>query len=460
MLNRLKIISDSLFKKSIARVNAPHVLSTNEHRIKERHISKGALDVVKTLSNNGYEAYVVGGCVRDLLLDLRPKDFDVATNATPEQVKKLFRRSRIIGRRFQIVHVMFGREQVEVTTFRADHSNTEKNSKNSKQSKQGMLLRDNIFGDINQDAARRDFTINALYYHPQDDTVYDYADGLADIDQRLIRIIGDAETRYREDPVRMLRAIRFAARLGFKIDEKTSLPIKSLSHLLNEVPAARMFDEVLKLLMNGYGLATFNLLREFGLFKELFPSANKILDEGDKFTHRFIEQALINTDLRIRTGKRVTPAFIYAAMLWPQICKLTKRNIQRKDSLTYAAQHAATSAIEQQLLLTAIPRRFTTPMREIWDLQHRLVRRNGHRAESLVQHPRFRAGYDFVLLREEAGEHLDGLGVWWTRYQEVDADKRAEMVKNLGTPNGPRRRRKRKPRKKTTSKPNVDQGTQ
>jgi len=457
MLNRLKKISANLFKKNTSRVNAPHVILAREHGIKENHISKGALQVVSTLSEAGYEAYVVGGCVRDLLLNLRPKDFDVATNATPEQVKGLFRRSRIIGRRFQIVHVMFGREQVEVTTFRADHSTGIQDSKQSKQSKQGMLLRDNTFGDINQDAARRDFTINAMYYHPQDNTAYDYADGLPDIEQRIIRIIGDAETRYREDPVRMLRAVRFAARLGFKIEPKTAQPIHKLNHLLNDIPAARMFDEVLKLLMNGYGLTTYNLLRDYGLFKQLFPSADKVLNTGDKFTHRFIEQALINTDLRIRTGKRVTPAFIYAAMLWPQVCRLTDKNVERKNTLTYAAQHAATSAIEQQISRTAIPRRFTTPMREIWDLQHRLIRRNGHRAERLVEHPRFRAGYDFVLLREEAGENLDGLGNWWTQYQEVDTEKRADMVKNLGSSSGPRKRRKRKPRKKVSN--HSDQGT-
>ena len=448
MLTRIK----KFFRKRHDRANEPHIIPDRQHSITPRAISKAALNVVEELTRAGYEAYVVGGCVRDLLLDMSPKDFDVATDATPEEVKNLFRRSRIVGRRFQIVHVRYGREVIEVTTFRAHHSGDGQGDKrgkqSSKQNKQGMLLRDNIFGDINQDAARRDFTINALYYHPQDNSVYDYADGLPDIEQRIVRMIGDPETRYREDPVRMLRAVRFAAKLGFEIEPNTAAPIPKLGKLLREIPSARLFDEVLKLLMSGHGLATYHLLRQYGLFKHLFPATDALLgDHGeshDEFLHRFIEQALINTDQRIRTGKRVTPAFIYAAMLWPVMQEHSNRNRGNRESPTYAAQHAAAQAIEQQLQHTAIPRRFTTPMREIWDLQYRLDRRSGKRAERLMEHPRFRAGYDFVLLREQAGEELNGLGNWWTHYQEASDSKRESMVQELGSDGGPKRRRRRR----------------
>lgn len=440
MLNRLT----KIFKKNRTRTNAPHIIPAKEHAIAPKAISRGALNVVEQLSEAGYEAYVVGGCVRDLLLGMDPKDFDVATNATPQEVKQLFRRSRIVGRRFQIVHVRMGREVIEVTTFRAHHSEQAGDSKRSQQSKQGMLLRDNIFGDIDQDAARRDFTINALYYHPQDNTIYDYADGLPDLEQRTIRMIGEPETRYREDPVRMLRATRFAAKLGFAIEPQTARPITKLARLLRDIPAARLFDEVIKLLMSGHGLATFHLLREYNLFKHLFPATDALIDSDDGFILNFLEQSLINTDQRIRSGKRVTPAFIYAAMLWPVVCEQSQRNRSRNESPVYAAQHAAAQAIEQQLPHIAIPRRFTTPMKEIWDLQHRLTQRGGKRAERLMEHPRFRAGYDFVLLREQAGEELNGLGHWWTLYQEASESKRESMVAELGSNSGQRRRRRRK----------------
>lgn len=443
MLKRLKRV----LTKKTPRVNEPHIVYPKQHPITPKDISKGALTVVEELAAAGYEAYVVGGCVRDLLLDLKPKDFDVATDATPEQVKRLFRRARIVGRRFQIVHVPCGREVVEVTTFRAHHDG--KRSKKASQSRQGLLLRDNIFGDINQDASRRDFTVNALYYHPQDNTIYDYADGLADIEQRIIRMIGDPEVRYREDPVRMLRAVRFMAKLGFAIDEATAEPINRLGWLLKEVSPFRLFDEVIKLLMSGYGLATFRLLREYNLFDYLFPATNALLDDpGNRQEHLFIEQALTNTDQRIRSGQRTTPAFIYAAMLWPVVVEHSKRNLSNHESTIYATQHAAAQVIEQQLPYIAIPRRFTTTMREIWDLQHRLPRRGGKRAERLIQHPRFRAAYDFVLLREQSGENLQGLGLWWTHYQEADTNKRQALVRQLDTNSPTPRRRRRRPRKR------------
>ena len=448
MINWLK---DRLATKT-RRANAPHILSPRQHPVSPKDISKAARETVQRLDEAGYEAYVVGGCVRDLLLKTHPKDFDVATNATPEQVRQLFRRSRIVGRRFQIVHVRSGREVIEVTTFRAHHQHSPQQaaSKHSQQSKQGMLLRDNIFGDIDQDAARRDFTINAFYYHPQDNTIYDYADGLGDLRQRQLRMIGDPEQRYREDPVRMLRAVRFSAKLGFEIVADTAKPIQKLASLLRDVAPARLFDEVIKLFMSGHGLATFHLLRQHRLFEQLFPGTDALLGDSGSHTSHFIEQALINTDQRIRNGKRVTPAFLYAALLWPVVEKHSKRFLENGESPSYAWQHGANLAIEQQLPRIAIPRRFTNPMREIWGLQQRLPRRGGKQAQRLIEHPRFRAGYDFVLLREQAGEDLQGLGSWWTSYQEADEGKRADMVAKLGSGSRKSGRRRRRPSRRRT----------
>lgn len=442
-----------MLKKIIARIfnhnsdtpSDPHIVPAGRHPIKPGAISKAAAKVVEVLEENGYQAYVVGGCVRDLLLKLHPKDFDVATNATPEQVNSLFRRSRLIGRRFQIVHVHIGREMVEVTTFRAHHDGN--GGSHSRQSDQGLLLRDNVFGDINEDALRRDFTVNALYYHPTDNTIYDYANGMADIQARQLRIIGDPEKRFREDPVRMLRAARFAAKLGFTIEPGTHARIRPLAPLLAEIPPARLFDEFLKLFLSGHALSTFNLLCEHGLFDLLFPGVEARLDENDGFYRRFIEQALVNTDQRIRTNKRVTPAFLLAAILWPLVEKQRDYHLGKGEVPAMAIQKAGGKVIADQVDRLAIPRRFSMPMREIWDLQLRLPQRHGNRAEHLASLPRFRAGYDFVLLREEAGEDLDGLGMWWTRYQDADETARQKMVEALGKPRSARRRRKPRTRK-------------
>ncbi|MEZ5483102.1 MAG: polynucleotide adenylyltransferase PcnB [Porticoccaceae bacterium] len=278
MLNKIKTIIDTRFmprKKNGNSASGPCNLPAAKYGITAKKISNGAKTVVSALTDAGYEAYVVGGCVRDILLDLHPKDFDVATNATPEQVKAIFNRSRIVGRRFQIVHVRMGREVIEVTTFRAHHQQTETGRvdqrETSRRSDKGLLLRDNIFGTIDQDACRRDFTMNALYYHPQDNKLYDYANGVTDIENRTIRIIGDASLRYREDPVRMLRAVRFAAKLGFDIEPETAKPIQKLGKLLAEIPPARLFDESLKLFMNGQALATFGLLRNTIYSANFFP---------------------------------------------------------------------------------------------------------------------------------------------------------------------------------------------
>lgn len=444
MFNRIK----KLFNATQSRASGTkrQVISREEHRLDTSKISPNALKVIEKLQEGGYSAYLVGGGIRDLLLEQEPKDFDVATNATPEQTKRLFRNAMIIGRRFRIVHVRFGREIIEVTTFRAHHE-LSKSAKDAEQSKAGMLLRDNVYGGIESDAIRRDFTVNALYYDPSSGHIYDYTRGLEDLARRSLQIIGEPEARYREDPVRMLRAARFGAKLGFDISQETAEPIHRLASLMTNVPPARLFEEVLKMMLNGSATATLGLLRTHNLFGQLFPGTELCVQEGSEYELRFIEQAVVNTDKRIRQNKRVTPAFIYAAFLWLPL-QAAMRKLVEEDKMpeAEAMQLAAHGVISQQLSRTAIPKRFLIPMREIWTLQLRLPRREGKKAEGLLEHPRFRAAYDFLLLREEAGEQLDGLGHWWTRYQEANEEQKARMVAELGGVSKKRRRpRKRRP---------------
>lgn len=446
----LKKLSNIFRRNNSNSSGAPNTLRSGQHTLSAKKISSGARKVVEQLASDGYEAYLVGGCVRDLMMELKPKDFDVATNATPEQVKQLFRRSRIIGRRFQIVHVRMGSEIIEVTTFRAHHTEKKNHRDKSQRSAKGMLLRDNIFGSIDEDASRRDFTINAFYYRPQDNSVYDYANGLPDIENRLVRIIGNPADRYREDPVRMLRALRFAAKLGFNIEENTAKGIAKTYKLLADIPSARLFDEVLKLFMHGHALATFHLLREYQLFGILFPATEAALTKDPGYYLKFIELALTNTDIRIRSNKRVTPAFLYAALLWPALKETEQLFSQQSDSSIYALQQAAGEVTTRQCQRIAIPRRFTLPMREIWELQLRLPRRAGNQAFRLMEHKRFRAGYDFLLLREDVGELESGLGLWWTDFQDASEEKRQEMVGNLqpsGNHSGNKNKHRRKPNK-------------
>ncbi len=446
MLNRLL----KFFKSNSAGTPHANVVPRSQHRLDESRISSNALKVIRSLQQEGFSAYLVGGGIRDLLLDNSPKDFDVATNATPEQVKKLFRSALIIGRRFKIVHARFGREIIEVTTFRGDHRTDDLGG--VARSDNGMLLRDNVYGDIVSDAMRRDFTVNALYYDPSTGDLMDYVDGLRDLEQRTLRIIGDPSERYREDPVRMLRAVRFAAKLGFQLDRRSEQPIVELAPLMAHVPPARLFEEVLKLFLNGSATATFELLRETRLLPYLFPGLHDCLITQDPFVESLTAQTLINTDKRIRQNKRVTPAFIYAAFLWPPLLKAMK---QTGDALPphLALQQVASGVVSQQLASTAIPKRFLIPMREIWALQWRLGQRDGKKAAALLEHPRFRAAYDFLILREQAGEQLDGLGNWWTRFQTVSEQDQARMTQELGA--GQKRRRPRKRRRKRPEEHNV-----
>jgi len=427
----------------------PEVLSSSQHSLQRSQFSRYAVNIVERLQNAGYQAYLVGGCVRDLMLGITPKDFDVATSATPEQVRAEFRNARIIGRRFKLVHIHFGREIIEVATFRANHpqDDEEEDSNQSSRNESGRILRDNVYGTLEDDAQRRDFTINALYYDPVSERVLDYANGVHDIRNRLIRLIGDPEQRYKEDPVRMLRAVRFAAKLDFGIEKHSALPIRPLAPMLRDIPSARLFEEVLKLFLNGYAESTFEMLVDLELFDPLFPASAKALEYNPTYTHTLISEALGNTDLRVKQNKPVTPAFLFAALLWPALPARVLRLQERGMPPIPAMQEAAHELIVEQCQRIAIPKRFTMPIREIWDMQERLPRRSGKRADLLLDNSRFRAGYDFLLLREIAGEETDGLGEWWTDYQDANDAGRRDMIKDLGNKaeggtQGPRKRRR------------------
>ncbi len=435
----------------------PELIGPRQHPVRNHQLSKNALTVVERLRKAGYEAYPVGGCVRDLLLGLDPKDFDVATSATPEQARGVFRNARLIGRRFKLLHVVFGRDVIEVATFRANHDNDSDDAK-AQTNASGRLLRDNVYGSLDQDALRRDFTINALYFDIDGERIIDHARGVHDIHNRLIRLIGTPEQRYQEDPVRMLRAARFAAKLDFEIERHTAAPIRSLAHLLNDIPSARLFDEVLKLFMGGHALRTFEVMQEYNLFAPLFPLTAKAL-KHDETALPLIHQALANTDERIAQDKPVTPAFLFAALLWPALRARAAQLQEQGAPALQAMQQAAQDVTHQQCQRTAIPKRFSFPMRDIWELQERLPRRAGKRADTLLENPRFRASYDFLLLREHAGEVTEQLGQWWTEYQFANDSRRREMIRQLSkqadagggeSTDGKRRRRggrRRGPRK-------------
>lgn len=426
------------------------MLSRDQHPVSRQLISDSALKVLYRLNNGGYDAYLVGGGVRDILLGFKPKDFDIATNATPEQIKALFRNCRLIGRRFRLAHIVFGREIIEVATFRGHHDEKDsQDKKTSKQSEHGMLLRDNIYGNIEEDAQRRDFTINALYYSTKDFKVYDFANGIKDIENKVIRLIGDVETRYREDPVRMLRAIRFATKLDMEIEKHTKAPIKELSSLMANIPAARMFEEFLKLFIAGKAVANFEQLRDYHLFKFFFPAVDQALDNHDEQLKRFIMLAMANTDKRINNEQRVTPAFLFAAMLWYPLQNYIKQ-INTNNSLPpQDAFFAALNEImpEQQRSI-AIPKRFQGVMKDIWILQEKLERREGKKAFKAFEHPKFRAGYDFLLLRSEIesdNSQLSELAKWWTDFQNVSPEAQLQMVKGIKgvqSRRSPRKRRK------------------
>ncbi len=428
------------------------VIPREQHTISRKDISENALKVLYRLNKAGYEAYLVGGGVRDLLLGKKPKDFDVTTNATPDQVRKLFRNCRLVGRRFRLAHVMFGPEIIEVATFRGHHEDQPADRTTSQRGQNGMLLRDNIFGSIEEDAQRRDFTINSLYYSVADFTVRDYVEGMQDLEEGVIRLIGNPETRYREDPVRMLRAVRFAAKLHMRISPETAEPIARLATLINDVPPARLFEESLKLLQAGNGLDTYQLLREYSLFQPLFPTITRYFTEkGDSSMERIINLVLKNTDTRIQNDMRVNPAFLFAAMLWyPQL--ETAQKIAQESGLTYhdAFALAMNDVLDEACRTLAIPKRITTLVRDIWQLQLRMSRRQGKRAWKLMEHPKFRAAYDLLALRAEVeGNHeLQKLVQWWGEFQVAAPPAQKGMLDVLDDEPDTRRRHRR-PRKRT-----------
>lgn len=379
--------------------------------------------------------------MRDLLLGREPKDFDIATDAAPEQVKALFRNCRLIGRRFRLAHVQFKDEIIEVATFRALHDAEQAGGE--REFENGRILRDNVYGTIEEDAWRRDFTVNALFYNIEDFSVVDYVGGMQDLRDGILRLIGDPDQRYREDPVRMLRAIRFAAKLGFRIHAASERPLESLASLLQDIPPARLFEEVLKLFLGGCALQTFELMRHYGLFGQLFPQTEDSLShEEGGFPLTFVAQAMANTDARVAEGKPVTPAFLFAALLWEPVRVRAARLRTAGSDEAQALQEAAEEVLQRQTERVAIPRRFAVPMREIWLMQARLARRRGRRVWRLLEHPRFRAGYDFLVLRAAAGEAEEELADWWTRFQEADHGTRQTLLSQAGST--PRRRRRRK----------------
>ena len=422
------------------------LIPRDRHSVSRKQLSKAALNVLYGLHKAGHEAYLVGGCLRDLLTGGQPKDFDVVTDATPEQIHALFRRSRIIGRRFRLVHVRFGPEVIEVSTFRA--LNPDADHATSRTGREGQLLRDNAFGTIEEDALRRDFTINALYYNIADFCLHDYTGSMRDLEAGIIRLIGDPETRYREDPVRMLRAARFVAKLGFRLDPDTEAPIGKLSSLLRNVPPARLFDEVLKLFLTGHAEASLRALRELELLDPLFPQTQEVLALGRESDPVLLHEAMRNTDRRIQRGRPVTPAFLLAVLLWPPVRELREQRIDAGEAPGPALNQAINEVLARQVEVVAIPRRFSSVMREIWTLQPRLARRHGRRAHDLLEHRKFRAAYDFLLLLEQSGEIEPGLGDWWTHFQQADAQEREAMIGKLSGGGKSRKRRRRRPRKK------------
>ena len=427
------------------------VIPRDQHCISRRNISASALKVMARLREHQHQAYLVGGAVRDLLLGGHPKDFDVATDATPEEVHALFRNSRVIGRRFRIVHVRFGREIIEVTTFRGHHDADSGAGPAARRSDRGLLLRDNVYGTLEEDAVRRDLTVNALYYSSATFEVFDQVDGLADLAARQVRVIGDAAERYREDPVRMLRTLRFAARLDFAVESGSAAPIARLAPLLGEIPAARLFDEFGKLFLDGHALSTLRLLRQYRLYDALFPDSALHLDR-DPQAAALLEAAMGNTDERIRADKPVTPAFLLAAILWPPVLSRAAEIESTGEAALQALHGAAQELIARSCERVAIPRRFSIPMREIWELQRRLARPQGKRALELLGHPRFRAAYDFLLLREQAGEDTGGLGALWTQLQEEHGAV-LRPTRDEETPRPRRRRRGGRRRRSPAAEP-------
>ncbi|WP_241970410.1 polynucleotide adenylyltransferase PcnB [Idiomarina seosinensis] len=438
------------------------VISRDQHSISRKDISPNALKVLYRLHNAGFNAYLVGGCVRDLLLGLQPKDFDVTTNATPEEVKKLFRNCRLIGRRFRLAHILFGREIIEVATFRGHHnSDDEDHKKIAQQDEHGQLVRDNVYGTIEEDAERRDFTVNALYYNIADFCIYDFANGRQDIEAGILRLIGDPETRYREDPVRMLRAVRFATKLNMSMSDAVQNPLQDLSGLLKNIPPARLFDEFLKLFMAGKAQANFDLLCQHNLFQQLFPILKSYLDTPDAPPVRMLRKAFADTDTRVQKEQRVTPAYLIAVLLWwPLLAR--REQLQNEGGLPPmdAINIGSADVVHRQSQTMSIPKRFSLTARDIWQMQLRLQNTRGARAKKALEQNKFRAGYDFLMLRKACdaalpGEEIERLADFWTKAQKDPKVLAANKSDGSGPKKrSPRRRRGGRNRKSASSNTN------
>ena len=415
--------------------STPRIYKSDQHSVLRASVSPGARSVIRKLQEAGFKAFIVGGAVRDLLVGLTPKDFDIATNATPEQVKPLFRRAFIIGRRFRLVHVHAGHEVLEVSTFRAEQKGDDATDEH------GRLISDNVYGAQFEDAKRRDFTINALYYDPETEEVWDYVGGVTDIRKRRMKLIGPPVTRYREDPVRMLRAVRLAAKLGIEIEAKTAAPIPKLAPLIQNVPPARLFDEMQKLLLSGHAASSLKSLRAHGLHHGVLPLLDVVLEQP--LGGKFIDAALANTDERVREDKGVSPAFLFATLLWHEVLVNWNNAKKAGEKPLPALFDAMDRVLSAQAERIAIPRRFEATIKEIWSLQPRFEQRGGSRPARLVEHPRFRAAYDFLAIRGESGEVPASLVDWWTRFQDASESERATMLKPDEAPTKRRRTRSR-----------------
>ena len=426
----------------------PRIVPRDAHGISRKDISPNALRVLYRLREGGFQGYLVGGAVRDLLIGGHPKDFDVATDATPEQVKSLFRNCRLIGRRFRLAHVVYGREIIEVATFRA---NSDDGSGDREVVDDGRLLRDNVYGSIEDDAVRRDFTANALYYTIEDFSVRDFVGGYEDVQARVLRLIGDPEQRYREDPVRMLRAVRLGSKLDMQIDAETAKPIGDLAPLLQNVPPSRLFDEMLKLLLSGHSLSCVVELRARGLHHGLLPMLDVILEQP--LGERFITIALKNTDERIRQNKPVSPGFLFAILLWHEVLANWNTLKASGEKPMPALFKAMDQILARQHKNLAIPRRFDAVIQEIWSMQPRFEARSGRQPFRLLAHPRFRAAYDFMQLRCESGELGAELGEWWKTFLSVDSEEREKMLPKQTSGKKPRKRRSRKKSSSSSAAP-------
>lgn len=408
----------------------PRIYQRAEHGVSRSQMPENVLKVLNRLHKSGYAAYLVGGGVRDLLAGVRPKDFDIATDAKPEEVRKLFRNSIIIGRRFRIVHVRFGRETIEVVTFRGEGSEFA-NDKARKHSKSGMILRDNVYGDINSDVWRRDFTVNALYYNIADFSIVDYVGGIEDVKAKKIRIIGDPATRYREDPARILRALRLAGKLNFSIEQNTLAPLTDLVSSLAAVSADRLFVEVMKVFYGGGGYQAFGLLKQYRVFELLFPQLSACLGQG--LTESMVTQTLYNADQRYAQGKSLSAAFLFAALLWQPLQQALddSKQAQPKQSFRSRFDGCARQLLQTQNQTVAIPKRVAESVQSIWELQYRMAQRAQNDPVYLLGHPRFRAGYDLMMLRAQVGEPVTELALWWEGFQNADSKQQQEMLKPL-----------------------------